>query len=240
MLASREVMVCLARPESVLDPGRRAAARALLTDEERGQLERFRFDRDRDVALVSRVLQRRALSRCTDGAIEPDAWRFTPDPHGRPRVTAPAPSPSLVWNVANTVGLVACTVTLGEAVGIDVEARRADAPPEIVDTHFSPSERTALLDLPGPDRPRRFVELWTLKEAYLKARGLGLALPLERFSFDPSTTPPGFVIDPANADDPTHWLVAQWWPTPDHCVALCVHRAGPAPLAIAVHWDDLG
>jgi 4'-phosphopantetheinyl transferase len=240
VLAPREVLVCLANPLALRDPARRAAALSVLTDEERANLGRLRFDRDREVALASRAVQRRTLSRCTDGVIAPEVWRFGLDPHGRPRITAPASTPALTWNVANTLGLVVCAVTFEEAVGIDVEARRADADDAIIDTYFSPEERGALRRLPGPDQPSRFVELWTLKEAYVKARGLGLGLSLERISFDPSTTPPGFTIDPAVDDDPLRWRFEQWWPTRDHCVALCVRSSGSAPIDISVHWDDLG
>jgi len=232
-------MVFLARPAALRSADRHAAGRALLADDERERLDRFRFERDREVALASRVLQRRALSRCTE--IAPAAWRFAADDTGRPRVITPE-HVTLAWNVANTLGLVACAITREGELGLDVEPARPDAPPEIVASHFAPSERAALAAVPAPARPRRFVELWTLKEAYLKARSVGLSLPLDQLAFDPSTTPPGFTIDARLDDDPATWQVAQWWPTPAHCLAIAHRGAGsgdpPAPLAVDVQWLD--
>lgn len=234
MLGPRDVVVFLAAPADV-DAD---AARSLLADDERARLDRFHFARDREVFLASRALQRRALSACVDGAVAPAAWRFAADAHDRPQIVAPALALPLAWNVANTVGLVACAVTLGRAIGIDVEPRRADAPADIVDSHFAAAERAALRALPEAERPRRFVELWTLKEAYVKARGLGLSLPLDRFAFDPSIDPPGFAIDAALADRPARWQVARWWPTPAHCVALCVERGDGSALAVDVRVSE--
>ena len=235
VLAPRDVVVFVARPAALDDADHRAAALAILTDDERARLDRFRFDRDRDVALASRALQRRALSWCVE-TIAPSAWRFTAGPDGRPHISAPPLTPLLSWNVANTLGLVGCAVTRDGALGLDLEPRRADAPAEIVDSHFAIAERAALRALAAADQPRRFVELWTLKEAYLKARSVGLALPLDRLAFDPSTTPPGFATDPSLADDPARWQLAQWWPTADHVAAICVQRGG-APRTIVERWD---
>lgn len=228
-----EVQIFLLRPEALAEDGAREAARAILTDDEHARLARFHFDRDRDVALASRALERRTLSAWCP-AVAPSAWRFAPDDAGRPRVVAPAVD-APAWNVANTIGLVVCAVTRGRAIGVDVEPARADAPPEIVESHFAVAERAALRALPAADQPRRFVELWTLKEAYVKARGAGLALPLDRFACDPATAPPGLAIDDVLADDPARWQLAQWWPLPTHCLALCVER-GARPAAISVRW----
>lgn len=221
MLRAHEVVVFLARPEALLTDDGRAAARALLTDRERARLDHFRFDRDRDVALASRALERRALSACAPG-IAPADWRFEADGSGRPQLIAPRAT--LAWNVANTVGLVVCAVTRApRAIGVDVEPARADAPPEVVDSHFASAERAGLRALPIADQPRRFVELWTLKEAYLKARSLGLSAPLTEFAVDPI----GPSLQPL-AGDPTAWQLAQWW-TPTHCLALCVE--GPVTIS---------
>lgn len=230
MLGPGAVVIFLARPAALLAGGQREAALALLTDGERARLDRFRFERDRDVALASRALERRALAAVT--GIEAAAWRFVTRDDGRPAIAAPAGT-DVAWNVANTVGLVACAVTRGRAIGVDVEPIRADAPADVVDSHFAPAERAALRALALADQPRRFVELWTLKEAYVKARSLGLSAPLDRFAFDPATTPPGFRPLP---DDATAWQVEQWWPTDQHCAALCVER--DRSLAIERRWLD--
>ena len=77
-------------------------------------------------------------------------------------------------------------------------------------------------------RQRAFFDYWTLKEAYIKARGFGLALPLADFAFTLAPpAPPQIAFEPALEDDPDTWQFAQDWPTPVHRLALAVRRDGP-------------
>jgi 4'-phosphopantetheinyl transferase len=217
MLGPRDVAVFFARPETVEDAG-------LLDDAEHARLARFRFDVHRQEALASRVLQRRALSACAPG-VDPADWVFAAGPHGKPAIASPA-SP-LRFNVSNTRGLVGCAVTLGRELGFDLEPTRDDAPAEVVESHFAPVERAALRALAAAAQPRRFVELWTQKEAYLKALGVGLGdVPLDSFWFAPALVAP----------DAARWQVELWTPTDGHVAALCVARDDEGPLAVTTHW----
>lgn len=237
VIGAREVRVFLMRPTALDGAAAAAAARAELADDDRHHVDRFRFAADRAQALASRALQRRALSACAP-AIGPAAWRFTPGRHGKPALAPTAGAPPLDFNVANTRGLVGCAVTVGHEVGLDLEPWRDDAPADLVARCFAPSERAALAALPAAARPRRFIELWTLKEAYIKARGLGLELPLELIAFALDDGPPRLTLAPALADDAAGWQLALWSPTPAHAAALCVRRgAGPA-LAITTAFAD--
>jgi len=233
------VRVYLATPSSLQEPDRRAWALALLPADERERIRRFRSERDRDVALASRVLQRRALSATSGGAVPPDAWRFDSAPHVRPRIVGPTGFGALSWSASNAVGLAACAVTLGGAVGIDVEPARDEAPMDVVEAYFAARERTSLGGLTGSARARHFVEIWTLKEAYGKARGQGLALPLASLAFDPTTRPPGFRVGPPVVDDAARWHLLQWWVGDGHCLALCAAREGATPPVVSVVWDAL-
>lgn len=201
MLGARDVIVFFGRPDNLADAGVRSRALDVLAPDDRRHVERFRFERDRELALASRSLQRRALSACAD--LPPRAWRFVAGPHGRPEIEAPSIAPRLRFNVANTRGLVACAVTVDRDVGLDVEPWRDDAPDDLVQQCFALAEREALVALPVASRPRRFVELWTLKEAYIKARGLGLELPLEQITFTLDDGSPRLTLDPALATSPT-------------------------------------
>jgi len=237
VIAARDVIVFLSRPEDLAAPARRTRALALLAPDDHRHVARFRFERDRDLALASRSLQRRALSACAD--VPPLAWRFAAGSHGRPEIEAPAITPRLRFNVTNTRGLVACAVAVDRDVGLDVEPWREDAPADLVERCFAPVEREALAALPAASRPRRFVELWTLKEAYIKARGLGLELPLEQISFALDDGPPRLTLDPALGDDAESWQLALWSPVPSHAVALCVRHDDGPPLTIDSRWDPV-
>ena len=88
--------------------------------------------------------------------------------------------------------------------------------------------------VPQAERQKVFFDYWTLKEAYIKARGLGLALPLADFAFrlSPSSAP-AISFEPSLPDDPATWQFAQDWPTPQHRLAVAVRRTG-ADLAIRI------
>jgi 4'-phosphopantetheinyl transferase len=219
--------VSFARPEALDDPARRAAALALLTDEERERIARFHFERDQRLHLAARALLRRSLSR--RAPVPPGAWRFRAGPHGRPEILAP-PSP-LRFNVSHTRGLAMVAVVARRDVGVDVERIPEAAPLDVVDRCFAPPERAAVRGAPPGEQGRRFAEIWTLKEAYVKARGLGLSLDLGAFAVDPA--PPRMV----RGADAGEWQLELLAPTYGHRAAVCVRREA-GPLHLAVSWDD--
>jgi 4'-phosphopantetheinyl transferase len=158
----------------------------LLSAEEKIRHARFMFDRDKRDFTAAHALVRRVLSLYAP--IAPGDWTFDSTPNQKPRVAAEqAGDPPLLFSLSHTHGIVACAVSRGLEVGIDVESidRIVDAT-GVARRFFAPAE-IAMLDACGDEtRPTRFVELWTLKEAYVKALGRGLIVPLDqfRFSFD--------------------------------------------------------
>jgi 4'-phosphopantetheinyl transferase len=135
-----------------------------------------------------------------------------------------------------------CAVACARDVGVDVEAW--DRPRKVValaDRFFSASEAAAVRALPAGLRESLFVRLWTLKEAYVKARGLGLPVALRDASF---------MIDGAGAiearfgggiaDDAGAWQFALLAPTVGHCVAVAVASPGEGPLAIELKKATIG
>lgn len=201
-----------------------ADADRLLSAEDRSHVARFRFEPDRQLARTSRVLQRLALSDCVpvDGA----AWRFEAETGGKPRVVSPVEALPLEFSVANTRGLTACAVTRDGAVGIDVEAVRADVPMAVVRRCWSPSEFDAFVSLPVDEQPRRFAQMWTAKEAYAKARGLGLAIDLRLVAVGAGASLGSLELDATLGDDARQWMVSTWSPVPTHVLALCVRSTG--------------
>ena len=215
-----------------------AAARASLPPDDQEHVARFHFAADRAQHLASRSLQRRALSACAPVAppVAPIDWRFRAGRHGKPAIAAPILVEPLAFNVANTRGLVGCAVTAGtRELGLDLEPWRDDAPNDLVAKCFTAAERAGLARQPAAGQARRFIELWTVKEAYLKARGLGLDPPLELIDVVLDEGEPFLRLDPALGDDAARWQLALWAPTATHCAAVCVQR-GDAPLTITRRW----
>ena len=158
-----------------------------LDADDRAHLARFRFERDRALATDSRVLQRWALVAAAglprDAAAQ---LRFERDANGRPQVTAPASLRHWRFSAANTAGLVGCAVSDQVVPGLDLEPVARTLAPELVAHCCRDDERIALDALPAAARPAAFHALWTRKEAYLKACGLGLSLAPRRVGFVPA------------------------------------------------------
>ena len=134
----------------------------------------------------------------------------------------------LSFNLTNTEGLIACLIARDRELGVDVEdTQRRGETVSIADRFFSPSEVKDLHAVPEASKRDRFFDYWTLKEAYIKARGFGLALPLGDFAFrlDPPRAPT-IAFEPALDDDPSTWQFLQEWPTQQHRLALAVRRTG--------------
>jgi 4'-phosphopantetheinyl transferase len=167
-----------AHPEDLTEAVTQACA-PLLSEDERAQWQTFRFDRHRREYLTTRALVRTALSHYHP--LAPEAWRFETNPYGKPTVD---PDCGLRFNLSNSPGLVVCLIAQGAEVGVDAEAiERAEKVSELAPEVLSPLELVQLEALRGPERLDRVLSLWTLKEAYIKARGVGLSLPLNKISF---------------------------------------------------------
>jgi 4'-phosphopantetheinyl transferase len=223
-----DVEIFFASPEALDDPGCREAALSLLSADERDRVNRFHFQSDRQLHLAARALLRRSLSRAS--GVPPGAWRFQVGAHGKPEIAAPA-SP-LRFNASHTRGLVMVSVVVGRDVGVDVERVPESVPFDVVDRSFAPTERETVRSAPLCEQPGRFAEIWTLKEAYVKARGLGLSLALGGFAFQLS--PPRLFV----ADDLSDWHVESLEPTPQHRAAICVSREAGMALCVKTRWDE--
>jgi 4'-phosphopantetheinyl transferase len=232
-LAPHEVHLWCAPVPPQIDPALWARYEALLNDEERARLWRFHFDKDRRRFLVTRALVRTVLSR--HAGIAPAAWQFAPNAHGRPAIANPEPEAQrLCFNLTHSNTLVVLGLTAGREIGIDTESTDRDAPLEVADRYFSERESQALRALPPDDQPARFWDLWTFKESYIKARGMGLALPLDGFSY--RFDAPGHVdigFEPKITDDPARWALWQFRPDATHLLAVCLeHRTQPTAFVL--------
>jgi 4'-phosphopantetheinyl transferase len=177
----------------------------LLNAEESDRHQRFVFARHRHQFLVTRALVRCTLAQYL-GLDDPAAVAFSRNDHGKPLLVADS---SLQFNLTHTNGLIALAVTPENTVGIDVEflSRQVDVV-KLAERYFSKAETAALLALPVAKWNQRFYDLWTLKEAYLKACGTGLKTPLNEFSFRIDGDGINIGFSKTIADDPHAW---QFW-----------------------------
>lgn len=210
-----EPRVSVATPEDLADRARHDRYLAILSSGEKRRLARLVSKPKRDLFLLAHGLLRTELSKCAD--VDPAAWQFRSAEHGRPEIAAPASV--LRFNLSHTEGLAACAVTDGRDVGIDVEDITREHSRGLAERVFSRREQKSLRDLPAHEQARGFFELWTLKEAYLKARGLGLTVPLGAFSFYRDAAGEWRI---EYEDDPRRWTFRSWRVGAHHQAALAV------------------
>jgi 4'-phosphopantetheinyl transferase len=226
-----EVHVWITEPEEIEDPGLLDAYLGLLNSEERERHRKFHFERNRRQYLVSHALVRLTLSRYAP--VEPQAWSFVTNEYGCPRVAGEG-SGGLRFNLSHTDGMAMVAVARDVDVGVDVEdVFRAGEPVGLADRYFAPAEVADLQALEVAHQRERFFEYWTLKEAYIKARGMGLSLPLDQFAFELQPgVPPRIAFDPRLKDDPEAWQFSQLRPSSRHLAAVAVRRPRSLPLKV--------
>ncbi len=211
--------------EALLDPG------------ETDRYRRFRFDPDRTRYLAAHVLLRTILSRYA--AVPPGEWVFRTTEMGRPEIEAVGDLPPLRFSLSHTRGLVVVLVCLGVDCGVDAEAVRPLADGEALERRvLADDERAGLADLPEAARRDRFIRLWTLKEAYLKARGVGLRLPMGGISLDLDRETPALRLEPRMGDRAADWQLWSSRPTVSHRLAVALRRGRGPALEVRVRGGD--
>jgi 4'-phosphopantetheinyl transferase len=207
------------------------AAVALLSDDELARYQRFHFEQDRCEFALAHALLRTTLSAFD--AIAPHDWRFESDVNGKPAVAPGVTSVPFSFNLSHSHGLVACAIAVHADVGVDVESvTRTTDWRSIVPRYFSAAEVAQIERLPAGEQAARFFELWTLKEAFAKALGVGLSQSLDATCFDLAGESIACSLpDGVRADT---WQFALYRPTADHRLAVAVSDGTPRRWRIDV------
>jgi len=206
------------------DRARLARAIEWLTPPERARYARYRFEIDRAMFLLGRVMARTLVGRAL--GVAPRAWTWRDGARGRPEVADP---PSAIhFNLAHSTGVVVCAVSCDHAVGVDVEDRERHVIDRRLVRRFCSAQEADDIEAAGDRWRDRFLRYWTLKEAYLKARGVGIAVHLADVNFvmhgdrAPVLQPIGSLVHEA-AD----WAFALTSVAPRHYVAVAVPSPRP-------------
>lgn len=208
---------------------------ALLDPAERERWQRFRVRGAADQYLIARALLRTSLSRYA--AVPSDAWAFETNAYGCPYLAPSLAHHGLRFNLSHTDGLVACAISRGGEVGIDVENATRDVDPlSLAPTVFAAPEISDIEATAPAERTERFFAYWTLKEAYIKARGMGVSLALDGFWFDLDRDPPRIHFGDRCPDRPERWHFSRCRPTPDHALALAVAPSSGAEPRLCLRW----
>jgi len=198
-----------------------SAYEGLLSEAERARWQRFLVPGARRQYLVARALVRTTLSLYAE--VPAAAWRFDANRYGRPAVAAPPVGRAIHFNLSHTEGLVACAVSRAAEIGVDVEHLDRDFDLiALAPTVFAPAEVADVARAPPEIRRDRFFSYWTLKESYIKARGMGLSLALDGFCFELGGAVPRIRFTERCPDDAARWRFRQYRPTAWHKLAVAV------------------
>lgn len=193
----------------------------MLSPPELERASRFHFEADYLTYVAAHALLRRALSQFS--RIAPRDWQFDTGPHGRPFIRHEMNPTDIRFNISHTRTLVACAVTQGVDCGIDVETiGRSKDPLSLAKYNFTHAEYRTLKNLQEPARQEHFTALWCLKEAYLKAEGVGITVPLSRASFVIDHPDGGITHNLSDSDDRSKWRFKLFRPTENHFGAVAL------------------
>jgi 4'-phosphopantetheinyl transferase len=220
MLGGNEVHVWKASLEAPLSTI--YSLQHLLSEEEVKRARQFYFEKDRLHWIVTHGILRMLLGHYLDS--DPRRLSFVTNGYGKPYIAYPSDGIRLRFNLTHSGDIALYAFTYDRHVGVDVEYMRAGIDFEkLAQNHFSPYECAVLRALPPALREEAFFLCWTRKEAYIKARGRGLSIPLDQF--DVSLTPgePAELLD--SREDPhgtANWSLHTLTPGERYAGALVV------------------
>jgi len=224
------VYLYTAKPETI-----DLADTKLLNTAEQQRATAFRFDADRTLYTAAHVFLRQTLSQHAD--IAPADWQFSSNAYGKPAITNHGYE-ELQFNLSHTQGLLACAISQSRAVGVDVERHKLlHDLANLCRTALAAPETADVLSHCGSDvRTQRFFTYWTLKEAYIKARGLGLSLPLQQFHFEQTDAGEWHLhCQAALQDRGENWQFLSRQVADGYTLALAVQKVGGVNARLTIH-----
>ena len=207
-------------------PAELALHHALLADDERARAARFKFEVHRNRFVAGRGIQRRILSRYL--GVDPAAIRYRLAEHGKPALDGPGADGGLQFNVSNSEDGLLVAVSRGRELGVDLEALLPVGDRDAVARRFFSAPENEVYDTIADDqRDAAFFTCWTRKEAYIKAIGEGLTMPLHRFDV---TLRPGeparLLCTRGRPDEADRWTLRELDPGPGWLGALAAEGGG--------------
>lgn len=205
----------------------RASARGffeVLSADEKQKAGKYHFEQDRDNFVVARGILRQMLGGYLD--MPPGEIRFSYSQYGKPALDFGMNANGLRFNVSHSNGLALYAVAREQEVGIDIECiDESFAIRPVAATCFSPSEMSVLDELPSDRQPAAFFSGWTRKEAYVKAVGEGVSMPLQEITV--SLLPDDLQISMAANDrsEARNWCLVTLPFDSDYAAALAVEES---------------
>jgi 4'-phosphopantetheinyl transferase len=198
----------------------------LLTDKERERAKRFVMKRDRNRYVFSKGMLKTLIKSYT--GLGPDKLQYLSGPYGKPNLDAGLSKGRLSFNMAESAGYALFAFTQNREIGVDIERIR-DIPEieRIVSLFFSEGEQAEFASLPPQEKKQAFFNGWTRKEAFIKALGVGLSMPLSKFGISLAAgNPVSLVYLDKDIASRGQWTILDVSPLPEFSAALAVEGSG--------------
>lgn len=195
-----------------------------LSEPEKARSNRFHFEKDRIHYIVARGRLRQILGYYT--GIDPRELHFRYSSYGKPALVEQENQNDIRFNVSHSQGLALFVLTLGHDIGVDIEYIRPEMEYDQIAEHFfSDKEVTTLRSLPVEMQAVAFFNCWTRKEAYIKARGEGLSLPLHKFDVSLIPGEPAKLLSTRIApEEVSRWYFQELTTKPEFAATVVVER----------------
>ncbi len=219
-LQEDEVHVWMVNPKQILTT---AELHSMLSTTELEKISRYRADKAKHTALITRCFIRLLLSQYA--SLAPQQWQFSISELGKPELTnSPIP---LRFNLSHNDEVIVCALCLTKDIGCDIENLSRKISVEAIAKRFFSSTEYQQIKA----SPTSFFEYWTLKEAFVKATGLGISQGLDTFSFEIKSTKKqnyndniGLVFNENCTEQiPQNWYHCLLFPDNKHCIGLSVN-----------------
>jgi 4'-phosphopantetheinyl transferase len=209
---------------------------SLLSDDECQKAGRYYRPRDRDRFIVGRGILRKIISSYI--ALPPDQLRFTYNEYGKPAISNDQNDRALNFNLSHSAGLILYAVAMRRDLGIDIEYIRDDfATLEIAERFFSKDEVAALKSLPANQRTVGFFNCWSRKEAFIKAKGMGVSYPLDKFTVSVAPgEPPAILKVDGGGRELERWKMYELNPGAGYVAAMIASK--PPVTLKQLHWIE--
>ncbi|MES2205564.1 MAG: 4'-phosphopantetheinyl transferase superfamily protein [Pseudomonadota bacterium] len=190
--------------------------------EEKDRFKKFVFDKDKKSFLATRCLIRVVLSLYVP-AIPPQIWKFTENNYGKPFIANQLHT-SLYFNLSNSTNLAVCAISvIDEHIGIDTECNtRLPVMHSIMDISLSKQEKKQVFSLSPEQQQKQILLYWIIKEAYIKAQGLGLQIDLSEITVETDQDDAIYIAHPTMPNfRPLNWSVQCYDLASQHNIAVC-------------------
>ena len=198
----------------------------LLTDDEVTKAKQFYFEKDRQHFIIARGVLRILLSRYLN--VTPSLLSFTYNAYGKPSLGSSFGESHLHFNLSHSHDIALYAFTYTRQIGIDIEYMPSNSNYDELARHsFSAHEQATLSALPQTLKQQAFFNCWTRKEAYIKARGKGLSLPLDLFDVSLRPGEPAILLASREVPQETiRWSLQEFLPASDYAGAVAVEGSG--------------